>query len=692
MHPVAAVDGTLYDEDWYLGDLVPSEYSSAFVPFTPRIGKKDRPRFGALVLELELARTSAERVAAVERALAEKDGRAYLYRAALSVLLDLMRHEYIVKVEKNQLFVSATTLDSWRGSQQEYKEFQRRHLLQERDRQLVTPSVREFLSSMEAPRKWRKRTVSVRSLIADGGAVLSRLRSYAGAQDGGVPRELPIRAYVQEVTPGARDSLTGYKLQDIWRYFRHTWTIPYNSTPGRNIQFLIRDAAQPYHPVVGILGLGSSMIQITARDDYLGWTVEAVLARFAPLVGLPPAAGDDAPSEEEVKAFMAAMRRSLSAARADIRHAGIISRKARASPENIHRLEKRLEKIAEAERIRLPDRVRRSARDESETPLFRKKRAKALLRILKAQANFDELKGHSAVDQLKELLTSSRGRAALGVALQEQKKRLVGSAIMDIVVCGAVPPYGPVLGGKLVAMLATSPTLVNAYRRRYSRAPSEIASAMAGRPIARKADLVFLGTTSLYETHSSQYERIALPRTLGSLRYRCLGKTLGFSSVQFTKETRGLLDEMSERTRGRRVVNYKFGEGVNPKLRQIAVGLADLGLDGDLLRYSSRRLVYGVVLAENARGYLLGEERSARYYWGNRSPQDIERELVHFWTHRWALNRILRREVAESLSSHSVLSVENGLRPWLQQRTLDVYSVEARAPAMQTVPMATPQR
>ena len=49
----------------------------------------------------------------------------------------------------------------------------------------------------------------------------------------------------------------------------------------------------------------------------------------------------------------------------------------------------------------------------------------------------------------------------------------------DISVCGAVAPYNPVLGGKLVSMLLTSPEVVRAYHDRYSEAESEIASAVA---------------------------------------------------------------------------------------------------------------------------------------------------------------------------------------------------------------------
>ena len=53
-----------------------------------------------------------------------------------------------------------------------------------------------------------------------------------------------------------------------------------------------------------------------------------------------------------------------------------------------------------------------------------------------------------------------------------------------LTICGAIPPYNEVLGGKLVAMLMMSPEVVAEYRRRYAGMPSVIASSMAGRPIS----------------------------------------------------------------------------------------------------------------------------------------------------------------------------------------------------------------
>lgn len=662
----------VYDEGSYLGDVLDPANAASFVPFAPALNADDAKRLQGIARSLVQCETSSDRVRLVRRALHATDGRAWKLKAALSVLLDLMRHEYCVKVENDTLLVSATTLDSWQGSPGEYKQFQRRHLLQERDLQLAEDSVRRFIHRMETPRLFENAQVSVNDLIADGRSIMRRLRTLQPSDEFS---SLAIQPYVQEVELGARDEFTGLALQDVWRYFRHTWTLPYNSTPGRNMQFLIRDSAQPNHPIMGILGLGSSVIQITPRDDELGWTVDAVLERFAALLGLPSAASEskpDGPTAADAGKLLAAMRRSLKRARSEVSHVDLCHHKARASPELLERLRLLAIDLSDKDYAEGTNREQRTFREERDTPLFKKKRAKSLYRILRAQLYFDQLSG-SGVGQLRQLVTTRDGRAALSVALQEQKKRHVGSSIIDLVVCGAVAPYSSLLGGKLVAMLATSPTVIECYRRRYADAASHIASAMKGGAVTRPARIVFVGTTSLYETHSSQYERIRLPDDLGGLRYQLIGKTEGFASVQFSPETRDLLERATVRVRGRRFVTHKFGEGVNPKLRGIAMGLSDLGLDGRLLKYSSRRLVYGSLLATNARDYLLGVDPKPHYYWDGRSSMEIENAIARFWLERWAAPRARRDDVAQALEGSARERIRSALRPHRSEVSLEIF-------------------
>jgi hypothetical protein len=145
----------------------------------------------------------------------------------------------------------------------------------------------------------------------------------------------------------------------------------------------------------------------------------------------------------------------------------------------------------------------------------------------------------------------------------------MGVAVADITVCGAVPPYNPILGGKLVAMLAVSPEVIEAYRQRYCEAESEIASAMAGRRIVRPANLVSLSTTSMFGVGSSLYNRVRIPgEVLGAgandeIRYLELGRSEAFGTSHYAEETVKALVTIAQQSKNGQRINSIFGEGIS---------------------------------------------------------------------------------------------------------------------------------
>ena len=186
------------------------------------------------------------------------------------------------------------------------------------------------------------------------------------------------------------------------------------------------------------------------------------------------------------------------------------------------------------------------------------------------------------------MLDTRDGKLALTKLIRKAKQDRVGTAMADLTICGAVPPYNEVLGGKLVAILMTSPEVAAEYRRRYATTPSIIASSMAGRAIVRPTDLVFISTTSLYGRRPNQYDRIAIPgaqaasRGTAPIRYEYLGRTRGFGTFQFSDDTvEGMATLLAQTKQGQRV-NSVFGEGVNPRLRKIRDGLDELGLPSNI--------------------------------------------------------------------------------------------------------------
>lgn len=290
-----------------------------------------------------------------------------------------------------------------------------------------------------------------------------------------------------------------------------------------------------------------------------------------------------------------------------------------------------------------------SWRAKSETALFVKKRARTLQKLLRDREYFQEHADEGDRRFIENALDSERGTRALQTALKEMKKRRVGAGMMNIQVCGAIPPYNNILGGKLVAMAITGPEAIEAYREKYEGYKSKIASAMKGAPVIKNNELVFLDTTGLFKVGSAQYDRVRVPAPNGQIEYEEIGMTEGYGSVQFGASTRERLTEVTELLENRRAVKNRFGEGIAPKMRKIRHGLENLGLDGELIKHESPRVIYAVDLAADFREYLFGLTDDPDYYWALEDVETEQESIYEHWRRRWVSKRIQRDEVLTRL-------------------------------------------
>ena len=568
--------------------------------------------------------------------------------AATRVLADLVDQGWAVRVDGQQ----CVAVRPPRGATDPAREKARvrKQELLKRDEQLAVPSVRRFVAEMERPREFQGRFVSIFSLMRDGEALRAALETLEPGDD-------PARRLRTVVDPAERCAHTGLRLGDIWRYFRHTWSNQYTSTPGRTMLLLIRDRAAPCHPVIGIAALGSPIVQIKERDDWIGWQsnqfTEALAkrpsARLAHWVnqrldsGLRDLYLDDliedglywpslwaAPAEDAIER----LRKESTARRDD--HRRFVQRR---------EFKRGIEPTdAEAWRAR------------AESDLFRSKRCLALADLLRSRAALLPFLSPPTRTGLAMALADSEGRRAIADLLRRAKAETVGTEMADLTVCGAIAPYNALLGGKLVAALAVSPTVVRAYHERYGDYASVIASSMAGRPVHRRNNLVFVGTTSLYGTGSSQYNRLHFPaETLGGhgrIEFRELGHSRSFGTSHLSSETVSALVRLSEQSRTGVRVNSIFGEGVNPKLRKVRDGLDLLGWPSEaLLQHGRQRIVYGVSLVSNLLPYLLGVEAEPSYLF-RRNVKDDVAKITDWWLQRWLAPRMRSTEVLDAVALH----------------------------------------
>ena len=626
----------------------------------------DEARGRAITEALEAIRADIELAAIEHRAILD---------AATRVLCDLARQRWRVRVRNQEVEVCQP--QELHADPQAEKERVRRQELLKRDEQLMQPAVTRFVREMERLRLHGDRFVSVFSLMRDGrelAASLGKARQLSGRRRGEALRKV-VDPYLSFVTEDAHCPFTGLRLQDIWRYFRHTWSNQYMSTPGRTMTVLVRDRAAPMHPVIGIAALGSPVVQIKERDTWIGWHPRTF---FKEAIEVPsPRLGewlrrvvttaineiyiDDLIAEDVVQ--LAELRRPSSSTLAQLHDYAREQRK----------LHHRYVRAREHKGNGAPHRGHERAEHwitKAQTHLFRSKRALAFAEMLRAQLVINRYLGPTPTTaQVAALLADREGKRAASKIVRKAKADRVGIAMADITVCGAVQPYNAILGGKLVAMLSASPEVVEAYCERYEEAKSEIASSMAARPIVRPAQLVFLGTTSLYGICSSQYNRVRIPaerlggRTGEEIRYLELGRSEAFGTSQYSSATVEALVKVVHHSNGGQRVNSIFGEGVSPKFRKVREGLDALRFPTEhLLRHGRRRIVYGVTLVRNTREFLLGLEDTPDYLF-TLSGAKATAAIAEWWRERWLSRRIERDSVLEDIETHTLVRpVRHGAR------------------------------
>jgi hypothetical protein len=538
------------------------------------------------------------------------------------------------------------------------------------------PRAQKLLDSLEFIERMENMTTTERlpitALIADGESLARDLRNIKNLTNNLEKIERlkeVVKPYLQLVREGEVCAFTGQKLNDIWRYFRYTWATPYESTPGRTMQYLIRDAARPNHPVMGIASLENAPIIINDRDDFIGWTLNSFVKRvgacqdinrirdsFQQLVdyidqtisdinitGLCTAEECDSPSDSVIQR--------------------LITVAARTEEERGIALREWDEKGDDPEDVLIEKSELGNISKAAEEALYKRKRAEQLAKLLSAKKEIvNLLRDEQFSNRWPSFIENESGQTAIKSALIAQKSRHVGTSMMELNVCGAVPPYNEILGGKLAALVMLSKEVVDDYRNRYGNRPSDIASRLKGEPVIRQADLVYIGTTSLYKVGSSQYNRLKLPagilrKDAPEVRWQLIGETKGFGTMHISRlALQCLEDTLPIQDRGS--INRVFGEGASPKLRTIRSGLEKIFEPGQreflelVPKHSMARLIYGAWLIKNGTAYLCGEDSIPDYYFDQElNGREATQAIVDYWRERWLLSRLNHEDALNRIAA-----------------------------------------
>jgi hypothetical protein len=204
----------------------------------------------------------------------------------------------------------------------------------------------------------------------------------------------------------------------------------------------------------------------------------------------------------------------------------------------------------------------------------------------------------------------------------DRKRRLKN--VMDAFVLGAVPPYSFLLCGKLVAMLAASDSVRNAFTRKYCGTRSFIARKTHDGRLA-------LITTASALGRSSIYNRLRLGERL---LYQSVGFTKGSGEFHFSNGLYGAITEFANEHCEPTAKQERWGTGFRNRRETIRKCLSALGISDDWLYHGIEREVFVVPLARNSREFLRGQH--SRLMWYHQS----ESEIFEYFRERWMLPRI----------------------------------------------------
>ena len=607
------------------------------------------------------------------------------FQACCSLLADLLAGGWHVGLGLEGFLISKPDYSTaFTGNNlQETKEKMRRVQKINRDKHMKSVEIQRFIQRMEKPRKIGNEEKSILDLI-DNGKELAEIFKDISQLDEEKKISLLKKIINPEIVicypedPLFREEqnncpYTGLRLGDIWKYFRLTWSNEYKSVPGKSFPILIRNAARPNKPIMGIAMLRSAALADEAREDAIGWTDEATIRKKI--------YSKEIEIDFLVKAMVDCLNEQINNIRSD--DFDFLNSKLIKEPNEdvIKKLKQTYEDEFNRRKTDLKNEKKKPPKissfepedwmKESEEAVFKKKRAIKLSKFLEIRKAFNEVKIQK--DPARGYATlihpsNKKGNELISAALREIKTKALAENIMDLGVCGAVAPYNELIGGKLIAALMGSTEVRTLFKSRYNgkkyKFPSIIASSSKGKAVYRDANLMCLTTTSLYGVASSQYNKIKfLKKDYPELETDVIWseakknkqsqKTKGQGVYHFSNETSKLLSILTLKKLKYVEVNHKFGEGTSPKLRKARVGI------DCLLDYSKSNIQLDTFFAHSMqrKNYIFFHEKNIlkkiidqKKNFSNIISSKAE-NITSAWLKRWLIKRINRDETLEKLAN-----------------------------------------
>lgn len=200
--------------------------------------------------------------------------------------------------------------------------------------------------------------------------------------------------------------------------------------------------------------------------------------------------------------------------------------------------------------------------------------------------------------------------------------------VVDAYVLGAVPPYSFLLGGKLIALLAASNEVREAFRVKYEGK----ASLIQQRELPGQIALV---TTTSALGRSSLYNRLKFN---DRLVFRSVGFTRGYGEFHISNGIYESIVEFAKAKSRATAKHESWGNGFRNRREVLQKVLSGLGLPGEWQNHGINREIFVAPLAKNSCEFLNGEDSRLDYF------DQPASQLFSWFRERWLLPRSEREK------------------------------------------------
>jgi hypothetical protein len=385
---------------------------------------------------------------------------------------------------------------------------------------------------------------------------------------------------------------------DIFRRGVTTWSMPYRGREGRSARFVLWCELEGKKLPIGIIEVGDDAPYSPLRDNALGFTT------FDPAQVSPSKVAD-----------------RLTKLRSAIRKEGLP-------------IDPSLEIsqfLKEWKELNLDS---REVRDKTSNSSI-KKRLSYLNRIVAGEVCLREIEPWDD--------------KSIAAAIRAIKDVTLNRVHTEIVICGALPPFGNLLGGKLVAMMMNHPKVRATLDRDIGILLSESFDKKKLEEWLPRFGPLLATTKGLFPNHSSQYNRLKIPSSSGYIKLDKLGSTLGHTMSHISNRTMSFAVAINDLL-GQNGISREYGSGGAKRQRILQKAAMTVGIEPEALYADVTRPVYGASYVENCQAVVLGGEEPR---WKDQGMLKIVDEVyedlaLKLWRDKWLPKAIGRSTNIES--------------------------------------------